>query len=248
MHRITEHTENVIASIKDQQSIVGIGQDMLEGYRNEIHKIKSEKKSEEDLFSEKHEKQKDILKEISSKEEHTRLIMQKLEAREQIMRNLIVMLEEKRRKAEIELASAKKSRASFKDLKFSKGRLVWPVNGSVIKQFGNLYDPQLKITLYNPGIDIQAKTGDPVAAAAPGRVVAIEWKPGYGNFIILDHENGYYSIYAHLSKIMVGLKQVVPGGAQIAKAGATGSFEGPKLHFEIRKGGRALNPLKWLSS
>lgn len=128
----------------------------------------------------------------------------------------------------------------------AKGRLAWPVEGGLIGTFGKRRHERYKTSTFNPGIDIQADAGTPIRAIAPGQVEFVDWVKGYGKTIILGHGNGYYSLYAHASEVLVSAGDRVDDGAVIARVGATDSLYGSGLHFELRQGGNALDPLKWL--
>ncbi len=112
----------------------------------------------------------------------------------------------------------------------------WPANAHYIS--GNDYGPS------HLGIDIAANQGDPIYAAAAGIVTMAKTGDnyGYGYVIQIDHGNGFVTVYAHLSQINVSQCQVVGQGALIGLAGATGNAFGAHLHFEIRIGGRNVNP------
>ena len=114
----------------------------------------------------------------------------------------------------------------------------WPMTGRLIGQFsegGN-----------NKGIDIAAKVGDAVLAAGPGKVVySGQGLRGYGRLVIIKHNNTYLSAYAHNSNLLVKEGQSVTRGQKIAEAGNTDS-DVPKLHFEIRRQGKPVDPLKFL--
>ena len=115
--------------------------------------------------------------------------------------------------------------------------LVWPAKGKVI---GTFSEPRSK------GIDIAGNLGDPVIAAAPGRVIYVgSGIPGLGKFIVIRHENGFNTVYGHNREIIVKMDQSISRGQKIAELGNTDS-EIPKLHFQIRKFGAALDPLKYL--
>lgn len=114
----------------------------------------------------------------------------------------------------------------------------WPMNGRIIGQFTE--------SGTNKGIDIAAKVGDAVNAAGPGRVVyAGQGLRGYGRLVIIKHNNTYLSAYAHNSSILVKEGQTVTRGQKIAEAGNTDS-DVPKLHFEIRRQGKPVDPIKLL--
>lgn len=115
---------------------------------------------------------------------------------------------------------------------------AWPLTGKLIGQFSD--------TGTSKGIDIAAKVGDPVLAAGPGRVVyAGQGLRGYGRLIIIKHNNTYLSAYAHNSSLLVKEGQTVTRGQKIAEAGNTDT-DVPKLHFEIRRQGKPVDPVKLL--
>lgn len=116
-------------------------------------------------------------------------------------------------------------------------QFIWPVKGKVLAEFA---EPRKK------GIDIDGKPGDPIVAAAPGRVTYIgSGIPGMGKLIVLKHDNGFITVYAHNRNILVKEQQAVARGQRIAELGSTDS-ERPKLHFQIRKGAAAVDPLLYL--
>ncbi|HLX12588.1 MAG TPA: M23 family metallopeptidase, partial [Bacteroidota bacterium] len=97
----------------------------------------------------------------------------------------------------------------------------------------------------NTGIDIKLPVGSEVSAIAPGDVSAISWLPSFGNLVIVDHSNGYRTVYAHLSEITVTEGQRIGEGAEIGKSGE--GLSGPRLHFEIWKEREKQDPESWLS-
>jgi murein DD-endopeptidase MepM/ murein hydrolase activator NlpD len=119
---------------------------------------------------------------------------------------------------------------------------MWPVSGSINDYFGA---PRGGGT-YHSGVDIGADSGTPIAAAAGGQVVLASAGYGYGNYVIISHDNGYETLYAHLSEIDVSQGQWVAQGETIGLVGDTGWATGPHLHFEVRAGGAAVDPLSYL--
>ena len=114
---------------------------------------------------------------------------------------------------------------------------VWPVKGKVLAPFA---EPRRK------GIDIDGRPGDPIVAAAAGRVTYIGTGiPGMGKIVVLKHDNGFITVYGHNRDILVKEQQAVARGQQIAVLGSTDA-ERPKLHFQIRKGAAAVDPLLYL--
>jgi murein hydrolase activator len=128
-----------------------------------------------------------------------------------------------------------------------KGKLRWPVSrGSVHSHFGNQIHPVLKTVTQNTGIDISAPSGSDVFAVADGEISIQSFIPGFGNILIINHYNGYRTVYAHLSDVTVSESQKVTEGTVIAKSGDT--VAGSILHFEIWKDKEKQDPEHWLST
>jgi lipoprotein NlpD len=116
---------------------------------------------------------------------------------------------------------------------------IWPARGKVIAGFA---EPRRK------GIDIDAKLGDPVVAAAAGRVTYTGTGiPGLGKLVVIKHDNGFITVYAHNRNILVKEQQAVKRGQKIAEVGNTDA-DRPMLHFQIRKGSAAVDPMRYLPS
>jgi len=128
-----------------------------------------------------------------------------------------------------------------------QGRLDWPVRGRVIGRFGTEVHPKWGTRIQNNGVDIETPIGSAVRSVAKGRVDYVSEDFGtYGQMVILNHGDGYYTLYGHLSSIAVSVGQEVQSGQLIAQSGDSGSLKGPILHFEVRKGGASLDPESWL--
>lgn len=120
----------------------------------------------------------------------------------------------------------------------SSSGFLTPVSGRVISSYGSKKDG-----LHNDGINIKAAKGTAVRAAENGTVVYIgDEIEGYGNLILIRHGGGYVTAYAHLDKILIKKGEVVKRGSTIGTVGSTGHVDTPQLHFEIRKGKKALDP------
>ena len=127
-----------------------------------------------------------------------------------------------------------------------RGRLPWAVNGRVTANFGRIVHPEYRTVIVNNGISIEAPNGTPIQAAAAGVVEFIGRMRGYGKLMIINHFGGFLTIYAHLDESRVERGARVRQGQVIATVGESGSLEGSKLHFEIRRDNVALDPLEWL--
>lgn len=134
------------------------------------------------------------------------------------------------------------------DFGAQRGKLNWPVPGRIVHPFGRYQNPNLKTVLISNGIDIAAEKGEPVRCVFPGVASLITYMTGFGNTVIVDHNKGYYTVYAHLDEITVGKFQMLEAGDVIGTVGETGSLEGAMLHFEIYGDNKPLNPQQWLIS
>jgi murein DD-endopeptidase MepM/ murein hydrolase activator NlpD len=124
-----------------------------------------------------------------------------------------------------------------------------PVPGHANSNFGVRKNPFIhRGRERHAGIDLSASRNTPVHAAGAGMVVRAERGGGYGRVVYIDHGGGLETRYAHLQKILVAEGQFVPAGALIGKVGSSGRATGPHLHFEVRRGGRAVAPAEILGA
>lgn len=130
--------------------------------------------------------------------------------------------------------------------KFSTSKLIWPLKGKVIRDFGEQKSDRYHVSIFNDGIDIQSAEGKEVVAVENGVIAYARWYNGAGKLVIIDHKNGFYSLYSHNSKILVSKGDNVQKNQPIALSGKTGSADQPCLHFELRKRGTPVNPLEYL--
>ncbi len=149
---------------------------------------------------------------------------------------------EKRRKA-----AAFTTPKALKNLKAVKGSLPWPVRGKVVSFFGRQKHPTFKTYVQRKGIEIRTKEGSKILAVMPGTVSYADWLKGYGLVLILEHGNGFFSLYAHASKLLTSVGTKVKAGEVIGKAGDTGLTGDSTLYFELRKGAKPVDPMKWLA-
>jgi len=188
------------------------------------------------------------VREIQSKREEYEAAAAELERSARAIASLLARLE-RQRKADAEKArgEGRNPQPYSGDFERGQGQLDWPVNGSLVGRMGIETHPRFGTQVRNDGIDIAAPIGTPVRAVARGRVdFANDDYEGVGGMIVLNHGNGYYTIYSHLSEVSVSSGSEVPPGTVIGRTGETGSLKGPMLHFEVRKGSTPLNPESWL--
>jgi septal ring factor EnvC (AmiA/AmiB activator) len=156
------------------------------------------------------------------------------------------VLEDKARFEREERIRQQQEALKTKSFKSLAGQLPWPANGRIITKFGRQWNPKLKTTTENPGIDIKGQPGSPIKTILGGVVTTITYIRGYGTTIIIDHGGGFYTVYSHVANIQATVDSEVKNGEIIAYMGDSGSINGSKLHFEIWGKGQKLDPEKWL--
>jgi len=143
---------------------------------------------------------------------------------------------------QVQQASARRPVVEKPPARSGNGKFMQPVSGRVISSYG----PK-KGGLHNDGINIQAPRGTPVRAAENGVVVYTgDELKGYGNLVLVRHDGGYMSAYAHLDRTLIKRGETVRRGQSIGTVGSSGQVDSPQLHFEIRRGTQALDPEKYL--
>jgi septal ring factor EnvC (AmiA/AmiB activator) len=159
------------------------------------------------------------------------------------LNNVIEGFEAARRRAASRPNAAPSAPSSIRTSDY--GNLAWPVNGSIIYRFGRVVNPNNTTTRWN-GIGIAASEGTDVRSVSAGDVVLADVMGTYGNTVIIQHGGGDYSVYGSLERVAVSKGAHVTKGQVIGAVGATDPSLPPHLHFEIRRGGPAVDPLDWL--
>jgi septal ring factor EnvC (AmiA/AmiB activator) len=124
------------------------------------------------------------------------------------------------------------------------GKLAWPVSGHVVARFGDTRAGGVKWD----GVLVATERGAPVKAVYQGRVIYADWLPGLGLLTIVDHGDGYMSLYGHNERLYKAVGERVSAGDAIASAGDSGGSSRPELYFEIRKGGKPVDPRPWFKA
>jgi murein hydrolase activator len=245
---------SVLAGYRNLKSVVKYDRHLLTSYRDLGVSLENGLKRYQANVSDLEVLQTDQIKELDNRQKtlkNRKKLVDKLKKdRGEIQRSITSLeddakdiagiLEELERQAQPDISGS-----GLPGLASNKGNLIWPARGKILRGFGVLRDKR-GIELSNPGIDIEAKLGSDVLAAASGVIIYIDWLRGYGQFIIIDHGLGYYTLYANLSDVLVESGDHVKAGELIALVGDSGSLEGPKLHFEVRYKKDQLNPMEWL--
>lgn len=128
----------------------------------------------------------------------------------------------------------------------ASGQFIWPVSGPITDYFGPRESPTAGASSNHMGIDIGCSYGVPIAAADAGVVTVAEWGESGGNYVMIDHGNGFVTMYLHNSSLAVSVGDVVSQGQTIAYAGSTGYSTGTHCHFSVFLNGSYVNPLDYL--
>ena len=139
-----------------------------------------------------------------------------------------------------------KKNISPKSFSSLKGLLNMPVKGKIVLSFGPHKNTKLNVVNFQSGIEIKADRGEPIRAVFDGQILYASWFKGYGNMIIIDHGDNYYTVYAHAEELFASKGDTIDMGDVVATVGDSGSMIGPSLHFEVRHHGKPVDPLKWI--
>jgi len=218
---------------KKNQEIVALLEDVdrNKGLKNqEIKSLDKKKRYQEKLLSELKKEQVSISQEIQKQ-------TTQINALESLRKNII---EAKKKYDSEQLAKLKTIKT---DIRKYKGELIWPVEGKISKAFGPQWNPKLNTTLDNPGIDISAKSTAPVKSVFDGLVTTITFISGYGTTVIIDHDNGYFTVFTHLENLLISENMLVKEGQEIGFVSNNNI-----IHFEIWGNNKKLNPAQWIKN
>jgi len=229
---------------------------LLAGYRNdllEIEKLKTRRAEVQGAllrYKQKTEKTMKRKKGIRAKK-HLRLtslrgkteansralaVLERAETRKEA---ILKEFEQRRKLAEAQASQRKGQRPEV-------GSLLWPAEGEVVTLFGRQKHPTFETYVNKKGIEIRTGEGSKIRAVSSGNVVYADWLKGYGLVVILDHNNGFFSLYAHASQLLVKDSDRVQVGQVIGETGESGLTDKNILYFELRKGTEPVDPLRWL--
>jgi septal ring factor EnvC (AmiA/AmiB activator) len=127
-----------------------------------------------------------------------------------------------------------------------KGKLPWPADGRIAIPYGTQKDPQFATPVFRNGVHIQTPANSDAKSVSEGKVIFAEWFKGFGQIVIINHGNGYHTLYGNLSEIFSHVGDIIRENQVIGKVGTSGILNAPGLYFEIRYKGKPLDPTQWL--
>ncbi|MFO7651658.1 MAG: peptidoglycan DD-metalloendopeptidase family protein [bacterium] len=197
----------------------------------ELERLQAEQRRQEAALLTARSTESAVLRSVRSEKSSKEALALELEQSGARLQALIAELEQRRAAAEGE--------AGTDQMEALKGKLPWPLKGEVIAGFGSQVHPKYKTRTNNLGIDIKGDSGAAAFAVAPGKVAYADRFLGYGNLVIVDHGDGFYTLYGNLADIDVSV------GSPVSTASTVGKVA-DYLHFELRSQGRPLDPGGWL--
>lgn len=234
-----ENTESVKADYEDT--------------RSELEELKAQLKAEQEELEKDIEEAIQIILDLENDLENRQAeydaIMAAEDAANATIDKLVAELEAQRAAEAAAAAAAAGGGSGGSGNANATGSFLWPVASYVYvsSRFGLRVHPITGETKSHTGIDIASNQGTAVYASDGGSVTLAGWNGGYGNCIMIDHGNGYVTLYGHLSSISVSVGQTVSQGATIGAVGSTGNSTGPHLHFEVLKNGTRIDPEQFFS-
>jgi septal ring factor EnvC (AmiA/AmiB activator) len=222
----------------------------IEEYRKDLKALKRKQEKLDALYARLDKEaervnaeKKNLMKAKEKKRQILASVRQKRVSYEKMLKDLLTS---SRKLREIIRESERKKRYAGKGFRNLKGRLPWPVSGKVAVPYGTTEDPRFKTPVFRNGIYIATHESALAVAVHKGEVVFADWFKGYGQLVVLNHGEGYHSLYANLSEIFLKQGDIIESKGRIGKVGESGMLNRSSLYFEIRYKGKALNPTQWL--
>jgi murein hydrolase activator len=240
LHMLALHDKSLVHRMEDLQATIASRRVQLVHLQNGIAENRTEKAEEAARLQALEGQRSRSLAQVQEDAKKTKARLAELARSESRLNNVIASLEAARRTAGRN-APVTASTIRTSDL----GHLDWPVEGTFLYRFGRFVNPNNTTTRWN-GIGISAAAGTPVKSVSSGTVAYAGLMGTYGNTVILEHGGGDYSVYGSLSQITVRKGARLTKGQILGTVGTSDPQLGPHLHFEIRRGGPAVDPTEWL--
>lgn len=230
--------------------------DLIERYRADRERLEHVKGqragAREDLRTDKDAIEQNLL-EIQEIKGEKRLLLANVSRRKAAEQLALEELEQSKRDVDgriqklLKQLEQRQAESRIRPQRHSQGSLPWPADGEVISFFGHQKHPTFDTYVQRKGIEIRTKEGSAIRAVSAGTVAYADWLKGYGLVLILDHGNGFFSLYAHASTLMVEEGDTVKIGQVVGETGQTGMAGENVLYFELRKGTEPVDPIVWLA-
>ena len=243
LHILAQRDRTVVRRVEQlRQQIIGQRRQLV-SLQSGVEQNRLEKAQEAQRLAALEVQRQQSLKKAQGDQKKAKARLAELAKSEARLNNIIEGFEAARRRAASRAGAAPSAPSSIRTSDY--GKLDWPVDGAIIYRFGRVVNPNNTTTRWN-GIGIAASSGTDVKSVSAGEVVLADVMGTYGNTVIVQHGGGDYSVYGSLSSMNVSKGARVIKGQVIGSVGATDPSLPAHLHFEIRRGGPAVDPLDWL--
>lgn len=250
IQKISEYDRDMMDELEETRSRIQEEEAKLQADREELlalqEQTRAKQQSVETMLAKKNQELQNFEKQIDTAQGQISAYEKDIQAQESKVKQLEAELKRKEEEARKAAESAGKQ---YKVTNLGDISFIWPCPSSsrITSGFGGRSSPTEGASSNHQGIDIGASTGSNILAAASGTVVIATYSYSAGNYIMINHGGGVYTVYMHCSKLLVSEGAQVKQGQTIAKVGSTGYSTGPHLHFGIRNGGQYVNPSKYVS-
>jgi len=241
LEQVLAYDENIWGNLIDNKEKLEQLLDELKAKKKERLAVETDLEKAIEMMSRERQKRSQLLDDIRKKRSLKLAALASLKQAAENLDHTVISL-----KSEADLTEPKEN-ISIKSFSSLKGLLNMPVKGKIVSFFGPHRNKKFNVINFQSGIEIKADRGEPIRAVYNGRILYARWFKGYGNMIIIDHGNNYYTIYAHAQEIFASQGDTVEMGEVVATVGDSGSMIGPSLHFEVRHHGKPVDPLKWIN-
>ena len=248
LNMVAEQDRVLLEGVRAQKEQVENAQAQLQTHLSQVQINEKKTTKENTKLASLRQQKATTVASIQSQRQAYEAAAAELERTARRIQGLIAQLERRRREENSKAKDEGRNPQPYAgDFAKGQGQLDWPARGQVVGRFGLETHPRFGTQIHNDGMDIAVPVGTSVRAVAKGRVdVANDDFEGMGGMVVINHGDGFYTLYGHLSDVLVHNAQEVLPGAVIGRSGDAGSLKGPILHFEVRKGSSPLDPQNWL--
>jgi murein hydrolase activator len=233
MQNITAYEHRLMNSYKENLESLNEKEGRLVQLRAELIQGKEKVKTEEASLEKNKEYKENLLASIKNEKSSYSKMLKELE---NTSKQLLEIIKE----------AEKGETFTLKGFSKLKGKLPWPLNGKIMIPYGSQRDPQFNTPIFRSGTYIQSNGDSFAKAVYSGKVVFAEWFKGYGELVIVNHGEGYHTLYGSLSEIFTKVGDIIKEKQKIGRVGNSGILNEPSLYFELRYKGKPLDPMQWL--
>jgi murein hydrolase activator len=245
----TEDISQLAKSWKNLEYIALYENRILNSYKENLRSLQEKEKQLKGLEAElvkNAEKVRSKESELAGKKGEKEGLLASVQKEKSSYEKMLKELKEASRRLLDVIQESEKDTYRAKGFSGLRGKLLWPVEGKIAIPYGSSRDPRFNTPVFKSGIFIQTGEDTNAKAVYAGKVVFAEWFKGYGRLMIVNHGDGYHTLYGSLSEIFSKVGDIINSGQVIGRVGDSGILDAPGLYFEVRYKGKPLDPVQWL--